>query len=251
MAALLFQFKDLSRFDLNALRYVSNTAAFLPPSHIRRLRALWPHVRLYSMYGLTECKRVSYLPPEYIDSKPDSVGIAIPNEEVFILDPQGNELGAGQIGELVVRGRNVMQGYWNDPEETARVFRPGRYRGETYLHTGDLFRKDSEGFLYFVARKDDMLKIKGERVAPREIEVVLLEMDEVAEAAVVGVPDQIWGQVIKAFIVTSTEHGLSPEAVRKYCRQHLEPFLVPKMIVFIDRLPKSANGKVDRGALAQ
>ena len=250
MVALLLQIGDLSRFDLRALRYVTNTAAVLPPSHIRRLRALWPHVKLYSMYGLTECKRVSYLPPAYVDTKPESVGIAIPNEEVFVVDENGCELGPGQVGELVVRGQNVMQGYWNDPEETVRVFRPGRYRGEVYLHTGDLFRKDEDGFLYFVARKDDLLKIKGERVAPREIEAVLLEMEEIAEAAVIGVSDPIWGQTVKAFVVRKTSRDLSPSAIQKHCRKHLEPFLVPKTITFVERLPKSANGKIDRKALA-
>lgn len=127
MAALLLQMDDLSTFDFSSLRYISNTAAALPPAHIKKLTECFPDARIYSMYGLTECKRVSYLPPEEIRRRPGSVGIAMPNEEVFIVDENGNEVAPGEIGELVIRGSNVMQGYWNDPETTQRVYRPGRF----------------------------------------------------------------------------------------------------------------------------
>ena len=190
MLALLLQMENLSQFDLSSLRYISNTGAALPVPHIKKLQALFPQVQIYSMYGLTECKRVSYLPPDQLDKRPSSVGIAMPNEEVFILNDNGEEVGPGEVGELVIRGSNVMQGYWNAPEETARVYRPGRYRGESLLYSGDLFKKDDEGFLYFVARKDDLIKTKGERVSPKEIENALCEMEGVAEAAVIGVPDE-------------------------------------------------------------
>ena len=207
MVALLLQMEDLSKYDFSSLRYISNTAAALPEVYIRKLRKLFPHVAIYSMYGLTECKRVAYLPPEEIDRKPGSVGIAMPNEEVFIVDPDGNPVEPGTVGELVVRGANVMQGYWNAPEATARTYRPGKYRSEALLYTGDLFKMDEEGFLYFVARKDDMIKTKGERVSPKEIESALCEMDGVIEAAVIGVPDDIFGQAIKAFIVREKGAG--------------------------------------------
>ena len=249
MVAILLQMEDLKKFDLSSLRYISNTAAALPVPHIRKMQELFPHVRIYSMYGLTECKRVSYLPPEELSRKPESVGIAMPNSEVFIVDENGNKVGPGVIGELVVRGSNVMQGYWNAPEETARTFRPGRYPAERLLYTGDYFKMDSDGFLYFVARKDDLIKTKGERISPKEIENALCELDQVAEAAVVGIPDEIAGQAIKAYIVLKKGAKLTQEDIRKYCAANLEPFMVPKYIEFKNEFPKSPSGKIDKKQL--
>jgi acyl-CoA synthetase (AMP-forming)/AMP-acid ligase II len=248
MLSMLLQLDNPKRFDFRYLRYISNTAAALPVSHIRQLRGLLPHVEVYSMYGLTECKRVSYLPPQDIDRKPDSVGIAMPNEEVFIVDEKGDEVAPGDIGQLMVRGSNVMQGYWRDPEETAKRFRPGKTSAETLLYTGDLFRRDEEGFLYFIARNDDMIKTKGERVSPKEIENVLLDIDGVVEAAVVGVTDEIFGQAIKAFIVVK-DHNVNENVVLKHCAQMLESFMVPKYIEFKDILPKTSTGKLDKKLL--
>jgi acyl-CoA synthetase (AMP-forming)/AMP-acid ligase II len=206
-------------------------------------------VKIFSMYGLTECKRVSYLPPEQLDKRPDSVGIPIPNEEVFVVDENGNEVPPGQVGELVIRGSNVMQGYWNAPEETAKRYRPGRYRGEALLYSGDLFRRDEEGYLYFVARKDDMIKTKGERVSPKEIENALCELEGVAEAAVIGVPDEIFGQAVKAFVVRKKGAGLKEKDVVGYCTKNLESFMVPKYVEFMDSFPKSPSGKIDKKQL--
>ena len=249
MAALLLQMEDLGKFDFGSLRYITNTAAALPVSYILRLQSLFPSVTIFSMYGLTECKRVAYLPPEELTRRPASVGIAIPNEEVFIVDNQGKEVGPGTVGELVVRGANVMQGYWNRPEETARTFRPGLYRGDAILYTGDLFKKDDEGFLYFVARKDDLIKTKGERVSPKEIENALCAMPGVVEAAIIGVPDEILGQAIKAYVVPAVNATLTAEQVMKFCAQNLEAFMVPKYVDFRDLLPKSASGKIDKKTL--
>ena len=249
MVAILLQMADLSKFDCSSLRYITNTAAALPVAYIRKLQALFPHVKIFSMYGLTECKRVSYLPPDQLDLRPESVGIPMPNEEVSILNEAGKKVGPGEVGELVIRGSNVMQGYWNAPEETARTFRPGRYRGDTLLYSGDLFRKDEEGYLYFVARKDDLIKTKGERVSPKEIENALCDMDGVVEAAVIGVPDDIFGQAIKAFIVTDKKSALTEKKILKYCSNNLEPFMVPKHIEFKDSFPKSPSGKIDKKKL--
>jgi len=250
MAAILLQMQDLAKFDFSSLRYITNTAAALPVSYIRKLQSAFPRVTLYSMYGLTECKRVSYLPPDQLAHRPDSVGIPMPNEEVFIVNEQGKEVGPGEVGELVIRGSNVMQGYWNAPEETARTFRPGHYRGETLLYSGDLFRRDDQGFLYFVARKDDLIKTRGERVSPKEIENVLCEIDGVVEAAVIGVPDEILGQAIKAFIVVDKGGGLAKEKIMRYCQKNLEPFMTPKYIEFRNSLPKSPSGKIDKKRLS-
>ena len=249
MAALLLQMEDLSKFDFSALRYMTNTAAALPVAYIRKLQSLFPYVKIFSMYGLTECKRVSYLPPEQLDKRPDSVGIPIPNEEVFVVDEKGSEVAPGVVGELVIRGSNVMQGYWNAPEETAKRYRPGRYRGEALLYSGDLFRRDEEGYLYFVARKDDMIKTKGERVSPKEIENALCEMEGLAECAVIGVPDDIFGQAIKAFVVVKRGKEIGEKDVIGYCSRNLEPFMVPKYVEFVEAFPKSTSGKIDKKQL--
>ena len=162
IAALLLATRDLGERRFPDLRYITSTGQVLPPAHIARLRQVFPAARIFSMYGLTECKRVSYLPPEELDRRPDSVGKAIPNTEVFIVDDEGNEIGeARRPGQLVVRGSHVMAGYWGLPEKTAATLRPGRYPGERVLYSGDTFEKDDEGFLYFVGRRDDMFKSSG------------------------------------------------------------------------------------------
>ena len=148
ISALLLQM-DLAKYDLSTLRYITNTAASLPVEHIRKLRSIFPNVKIFSMYGLTECKRVSYLPPDQIDIRPGSVGRGMPNEEVYVVDAAGNRVGPGVVGELVIRGSNVMKGYWEQPEDTDKCLRPGPIAGEKVLYSGDLFRTDEEGFLYF------------------------------------------------------------------------------------------------------
>ncbi|HEV7772711.1 MAG TPA: AMP-binding protein [Conexibacter sp.] len=237
--------------DLPHLRFLTNTAAALVPATIDALRAAFPQTKLYSMYGLTECKRVSYLPPEQLDVRPESVGIPIPGTEVWIEDDAGNRLPPGEVGELVVRGAHVMQGYWNDPAATVERLRPGRWSWERVLATGDLFRQDEEGFLYFVGRRDDILKSRGEKVAPREVEAVLHAAEGVRMAAVVGAPDRLLGQAIVAYVVTDDEASLTPAQLRRHCQQHLEDYMVPARIELRDQLPTTPNGKVDRRALAE
>jgi len=247
--AVLLQM-DLSQFDLSSLRYLTNTAAALPVEHIRRLREAFHWARLYSMYGLTECKRTLYLPPEELERRPGSVGIAILGTEVWIEDEAGHRLGPGEVGELVVRGSHVMQGYWGDPEETARRYRPGRYPAERLLYTGDLFRMDEEGFLYFIARKDDVIKSRGEKVAPKEVESVIYQVPGVVEVAVVGVPDELLGQAIKAFVVCSNGHPLTEQEILHHCAQHLEDFMLPRYVEFRSSLPKTSSGKIHKSAVA-
>jgi len=240
--SLLLQM-DLSAYDLTSLRYITNTAAALPVSHIERLCAKFPHVHLYSMYGQTECKRVLYLPPHELKTRPGSVGIAIPGTEVWVQGPEGERLQQGSIGQLVVRGRHVMKGYLNKPKETASTFGPGRFPEEGVLFTGDLFRQDEEGFFYFISRVDDIIKTRGEKVAPKEVENVLYLLPCVLEAAVVGVPDDLEGEAIKAYLV-SRDPDLSAKDVINHCKKHLESFMVPKFIEFRDTLPKGSTGKI-------
>jgi acyl-CoA synthetase (AMP-forming)/AMP-acid ligase II len=248
MFAVLLQM-DLSEFDLSSLRYITNTAAALPPSHIEELRAKLPGARLFSMYGLTETKRTLYLPPEELERRPGSVGIAIPGTEVWLEDEDGCRLPPGKIGELVVRGRHVMRGYWAAPEATAERFPPGPLPGERLCRTGDLFRTDAGGYFYFVGRKDDILKCRGEKVAPKEIENVLYSLKGVVEAAVVGVPDPILGQAIKALVVVQ-DREITEASVRTWCQAHLEDFMVPKYIELRERLPHTSSGKIAKKELA-
>ncbi|HZD09998.1 MAG TPA: AMP-binding protein, partial [Candidatus Binatia bacterium] len=176
-----------------------------------------------------------------------SVGIAIPGTEVWIEDENGKRLGPNEVGELVIRGPHVMQGYWEKPEATAKRYRAAP-NGERLCYSGDLFRMDEEGFMYFVGRKDDIIKSRGEKVAPKEIENVLYALPGVAEAAVVGVPDPVLGESIKAIIVN---HGapLSERDVLMHCRRHLEDFMVPQLVEFRDSLPKTSSGKIKKTGL--
>jgi len=249
ISAVLLQL-NLSAHRFPALRYITNTAAALPADHIRRLRNLFPDVKIFSMYGLTECKRVSYLPPGQIDIRPTSVGRGMPNEEVYLVDDAGRRAEAGAVGELVVRGSNVMKGYWELPEETERMLKPGPLPGEKVLYTGDLFRMDEEGYLYFVGRKDDIIKTRGEKVSPREVEDVLHAMPGVAEAAVIGVPDELLGAAIKAVVRPQAGVNLTAEAVIHWCALKLENFMVPKFVDFQGEFPKTSTGKISKRELA-
>ena len=249
MLAMLLQM-DLAQYDLSRLRYITNTGAALPTEHIFQLRERLPHVRIYSMYGLTECKRVSYLPPEEIERRPTSVGRAMPNEEVYIVDDHGRRVGPGVVGELVVRGSNVMRGYWELPQETDRVLRPGPLPGEKVLYTGDLFRMDHDGYLYFVGRKDDIIKSRGEKVSPKEVENVLYRHPGVAEAAVIGVPDPVLGQAVKAVVAPKKGCQLDEKAILRHCANHLEDFMVPRCVEVRPALPKTSNGKIDKRELS-
>jgi long-chain acyl-CoA synthetase len=249
--SLLMNLAALEKFDLAALRMITNTAAALTESHIAKLRALFPAARLFSMYGLTECKRVTYLPPEQLDIRPTSVGRGMPNEEVWLVDEAGKRLPDGSTGELVIRGSNVMRGYWEKPAETAQRLKPGPLPGEMVLYSGDIFRTDAEGWLYFVARKDDIIKSRGEKVSPREVENAIYSLEGVLDAAVIGVPDPVLGEAVKAFIVLKPGHALGEREVIRHCLQHLENFMAPKHVEFVAELPTTDTGKVRKKALAQ
>jgi acyl-coenzyme A synthetase/AMP-(fatty) acid ligase len=247
--AMLFRMENLDQYDFSSLRYMTNTGAALPVEHIRRIRGMFPHIRIFSMFGLTECKRICYLPPEEIDAHPDSVGRAMPNCEAFVVDEDGKEVPHGEVGELVVRGSNVMQGYWRDPELTAQAYRPLPNSAERALYTGDFFRRDEEGYLYFLGRKDDMIKSRGERVSPKEVENILCEMSGVLEAAVIPVPDEVLGQAVKAFVVTMPGSDIGERDVLRHCSLNMETFMVPKYVRLVHELPKIPSGKIDKARL--
>ena len=249
MAALIVQLRNFRPEWAASVKFLTNTAAALPPVHIARLRELFPQARLYSMYGMTESKRCTWLPPEELDRRPDSVGIAIPFTEVWVADDQGRPLPAGTVGELVVRGAHVMQGYWRNPEATTQALRPGRYPWEKVLHTGDLFRMDAEGFLYFVGRKDDIIKSRGEKVSPKEVENVLYALPGIREAAVVGAPDAILGRAVKAILAVDENVTITARDVIAHCSARLEEFMVPRLVEFRDALPKTNTGKIRRATL--
>ena len=248
--AVLMGLKGLEAFDLSRLRMITNTAAALPEGHIRKLRERFPQATLFSMYGLTECKRVTYLPPAQLDIRPGSVGRGMPNEEVWLVDEEGRRLPPGGTGELVIRGSNVMRGYWRKPRETAERLRPGPIPGEMVLYSGDIFRTDGEGWLYFVARKDDIIKSRGEKVSPREVENAICSLEGVRMAAVIGVPDEILGEAIKAFVVLEDGVALAERDVIRHCLARLESFMAPRFVEFVRELPVSDNGKVRKAALA-
>lgn len=251
MFAMLLSFHSREPLLFEHVRRVTNTAAALPDDFGSRLREVFPAALIYRMYGLTECKRVSYLEPELAESRPGSVGKAIPGTELYLLSAQGEQVAPGESGILHVRGPHVMLGYWNRPDLTAHMLKPGKLPGERVLCTQDLFRMDSEGFLYFVGRSDDIIKTRGEKVSPAEVENVLHGIAGVREAAIIGVPDELLGQAIRAYVVLNPGATLSERQVRAHCSTRLENFMVPRDVVFCEDLPKTTTGKVSRKLLAQ
>jgi len=247
IANILLRLKDLKKYELSTLRYITNTAQKLPKKTIFSLMDAFPHVRIYSMYGLTECKRVTYLPPEKLKEKPESVGKAMPNTEAFIVDEQGNKITKpGVVGELVVQGPNVMVGYWNKPKETDEAIKPGKNPGDRWLYSGDLFTMDEDGDLYFFGRKDDMIKTAGEKISPKEIENALYDIEDVIEAAVIGVPDEILGKAIKAVVALKRGSNLTENEIILRCSKNLENFMVPKYVEIRQELPKTSTGKISK-----
>jgi acyl-CoA synthetase (AMP-forming)/AMP-acid ligase II len=249
MVSMLLQMKDLQPGRVPSLRCLTNAAAPLAPAHVARLQELFPAARLYCMYGLTECVRGTYLPPEDVQTRPGSVGHAIPGTEAWLVDENGSRVEAGEVGELVIRGPHVMCGYWNKPSETEKVLRSGAQPWEKLLYTGDLFRADSEGYLYFVSRKDHMIKSRGEKVSPNEVESVLFALPGVREAAVVGMPHPVFGTLLHAIVVLEPGAELTKRQILRHCSERLEDFMVPAEIEFRTELPKSENGKLLRHLL--
>lgn len=245
----ILQIPQIADLDLSSIRYLTNAAAELPVAHIPRLQAVFDRARIFCMYGLTECTRAAYLDPARLADKPGSVGKAIPNIEAYVVTSEGRRAAPGEVGELVVRGSSVMLGYWGKPRETAAVLRPGDIPEDRLLHTGDQFKTDADWFLYFVGRTDDVFKTRGEKVAPKEIEGVIYEMESVAEVVVIGVPHEIDGHAVKAIVVPRPGAALDERAVRLHCRARLPSHLVPRFVELRTALPRTESGKIRKTGL--
>lgn len=234
------------------LRYITNTGGKVPRIMVQRIRSFFPDARLFLMYGLTEAFRSTFLPPEEIERRPDSIGRAIPDVEILVVNDKGEECPPGVPGELVHRGALVTRGYWNDSEKTNRVFRRNPilngqdHLNETVVYSGDLVKKDEEGFLYFISRRDEMIKTSGYRVSPTEVEEILLEINGISNAVVFGSELESGDQGIIAVVETALT---DVKALLAECRVRFPSYMVPHEINLEKEFVKTANGKIDRSLL--
>ncbi len=242
--AMLLRKSALRKYEFPKMRYVTQAGGALPPTMIQEFIDIFPHVKFYVMYGQTEASaRLSYLEPDMLPKKMGSIGKGIPGVELTVLDEHEQNLNPGETGEIVAQGKNVMLGYWNSPEETALVLRNGK------LFTGDLATTDEDGFVYVVGRSKDMIKSGGNRISPLEIEEVVCQTDGISECAAVGIPDEIFGEIIKLYVVLDGSIEVTEKDIVLYCKRNLAPFKVPKQIEFVPSLPKTASGKIKRTEL--
>lgn len=241
---------------IDSLRYMTNSGGAMPKTTLARLRASLPKSKFFLMYGLTEAFRSTYLPPEEIDRRPDSMGKAIPNAEIMVVREDGNPCVPGEPGELVHRGALVSMGYWNDPAKTAERFKPlpGQNPAltltEIAVWSGDTVKMDDEGYLYFVARRDEMIKTSGYRVSPTEVEEIVYASELVGEVVALGIPHPTLGQAIVLVATPNKEGELNAEQIISHCKQQLPNFMVPQTIERCDALPRNPNGKIDRKLLS-
>lgn len=237
------------------LRYFTNSGGAMPTATLARLRAAWPRTRPYLMYGLTEAFRATYLPPDEVDRRPESMGKAIPNTEVMVVRPDGTRCDPDEPGELVQRGSLVALGYWNDPAKTAERFKPAPGQPselpltEMAVWSGDTVKQDQDGFLYFIGRRDEMIKTSGYRVSPTEVEEVVYASGMVGDAVAIGVPHPALGQAI-VVVASRPSPASKAEELLDFCRTRMPNFMVPQRIEWLDELPRNPNGKFDRPLLA-
>jgi acyl-CoA ligase (AMP-forming) (exosortase A-associated) len=245
-----------------SLRYFANTGGRMPRETLDRLRERLPQAAPFLMYGLTEAFRSTYLPPQEVDRRPDSIGRAIPNAEILVLRDDGSLCDADEPGELVHRGPLVGMGYWNDPVKTAERYRPlpagvgGREAGlplpEYAVFSGDTVRRDAEGFLFFIGRRDEMIKTSGYRVSPVEVEELLYRSGLVGECAAYGLPHEQLGQSIEVVFSPVAGSEADPAALLSFCRRHMPAYMVPARLCPVPGpLPRNPNGKIDRKLLQQ
>ncbi len=237
------------------LRYITNTGGAMPQAVLKVLRQALPTTSIFLMYGLTEAFRSTYLPPEELDRRPTSMGRAIPDTEILVLNERGERCRPGEIGELVHRGPTVSMGYWGNPAATDRVLKPNPLLPpelgdcERVCYSGDLVKMDEDGFLYYVGRRDTMIKSSGYRISPTEVEEVLFQTGKIRQAAVIGLPDEVLGQSIKAFLVAKNGDPLDCDDILRFCAEKMPRHMVPKSFELLPELPKTSSGKVDYPAL--
>jgi acyl-CoA ligase (AMP-forming) (exosortase A-associated) len=255
---LWMQLAQLSWPPDSPLRYLTNSGGAMPGATLAALRRALPAAQVFLMYGLTEAFRSTYLPPEEVERRPDSIGRAIPNAEVMVVRPDGTRCAPDEPGELVHRGALVALGYWNDPAKTAERFKPAPGQDpalpltELAVWSGDTVRMDAEGFLYFIGRSDDMIKVSGYRISPVEVEEVVYGTGLVAEAAAIGLPHRELGQAIAVCVVAADGAALRAEDLIAECRRRLPAYMVPAHVqVHAGALPRNPNGKIDRKSLQQ
>ena len=240
MFHFLLNLPGKEKYDPRSVTKCTTGASILPDETKEKLFRFFPNIQgIYDVYGCTECSpNICILKGKDSLRKKESVGPPLPFLEVRIVDDQDQPVPANVVGELTCRGPNVMKGYYKDPEGTAEALRGG------WLHTGDLARMDEEGFVYIVDRKKDMIISGGENIYPRELEEVLYRHPKIQDAAVVGIPDPLWGESVRAFVVLRKGATLREEEVVEYCKAHLASYKKPKSVVFVDSLPRNPSGKV-------
>jgi acyl-CoA ligase (AMP-forming) (exosortase A-associated) len=248
----LMNAKTLKNYKFERLRYVTNSGGKIPVEYVKKMLNAFLHTKIYLMYGLTEAFRSTYLAPELVRDRPDSMGKAIPRVRISVLNKEGRECAPGEEGELVHRGALISRGYWGNEEATGARIKElpegaeGKTPGEKAVFSGDTVKRDKEGFLYFVGRNDEMIKSSGYRISPAEIEEVLYAIDGVQGAVVFGKEDVALGQRIVGAVVFGQRGPEAGDKIIGYCARHLPDYAVPHEIFFLDEMPKTASGKIDR-----
>ena len=249
-AGLTHHTSGLEKNKPPTLRYITNSGGAVPTPTVCALRRLLPKTKIFLMYGLTEAFRATYLPPEEVDRRPNSIGKAIPETEILVVSSEGQLCLPGEPGILVQRGPTVSLGYWGNPEKTREVLRPHplippEKGGDTVCYSGDVVRMDEEGFLYFVGRADGQIKSQGYRISPTEVEEVLMASGSVQHAAVIGLPAADVGEKVHAIVIPRNAADFDTEACLRYCAEQLPAFMTPKSLEVVPVLPRTPNGKVD------
>ena len=237
------------------LRYITNSGGTLHTKFVTDMRERIPYAKIFLMYGLTEAFRSTYLEPELINQHPNSIGKAVEGEEIFVVDEENNLLEPGQIGELVHRGQLVAQGYWNNQEATRECFRPNPFQPkeltipERVVYSGDYVRKDKDGFLYFIGRKDEMIKSAGNRISPEEVEEIIYSSGFVSAVIAFGFPDDLYGQSVFIIVSALNKKQLDLKELKRFCHKNMPSYMIPKFIEIWENLPKNSNGKIDRSRI--
>jgi acyl-CoA ligase (AMP-forming) (exosortase A-associated) len=239
------------------LRYITNSGGAMPTATLAALRAKAPKTKPFLMYGLTEAFRSTFLPPQEVDRRPESIGKAIPNAEIMVVRPDGTPCAPGEEGELVHRGAHVALGYWNDPDKTAERYKPapGQLPGlpitEMAVWSGDTVKMDDEGFIYFVGRRDEMIKTSGYRVSPTEVEEVIYALQIATEVAAIGVAHPVLGQAVVVVTYAPQRQPDAETRIIEECKKQLPGFMVPtRVVASAEPLPRNPNGKIDRKKLS-